>query len=141
DFLPSGLATRAGHGAWAIQPDSRGTLWVGGDFTHSRNGTGATQWNGGFFRLGAGDSQAPTTPGNLATRRTNAGQLELTWTASTDDSGRALTYEVIAGDRVIAVKGGVSAVVDMPTATTNYFVRAVDRSGNRSATTAAQTAP
>ncbi|MBA2456216.1 MAG: hypothetical protein H0V48_06745 [Nocardioidaceae bacterium] len=141
DFLPSGLATRAGHGAWAIQPDSRGTLWVGGDFTHSRNGTGATQWNGGFFRLGVGDNQAPATPGNLATRRTNAGQLELTWTASTDDSGRALTYEVIADDRVIAVKGGVSAVFDMPTTTTNYFVRAVDRSGNRSATTAAQTAP
>ncbi len=139
DFLPEGLATRAGHGAWAIEPDTSGSLWVGGDFTNSRNVAGRTQWNGGFFRLGAGDGAAPSTPRNLASSRLASGQLKLTWEAASDDSGRAPTYEVLADDRVVAVPSGVSAVLDMPAQTTRFFVRAVDRTGNRSATTPALT--
>lgn len=137
DFLPDGLATRAGHGGWAIQPDSNGSLWIGGDFTSSRNVTGRSQWNGGFFRLGAGDDVAPSTPQNLSSSRLASGQLQLSWSAAADDSGKPVSYEVIAEDRVVAAKTGTSAVLDMPAQRTRYFVRAVDRSGNRSATSSA----
>lgn len=140
DFLPDGLATRAGHGGWAIEPDSNGSLWIGGDFTGSRNVTGRSQWNGGFFRLGAGDGTAPSTPQGLSSSTTSNGQLKLAWNAATDDSGKSVTYEVLAEDRVVAVKTGISAVLEMPSQPTRYFVRAVDKSANRSATSPALTA-
>jgi len=33
EFLPDGVVSRLGHGGWALEFDSQGTLWAGGDFT------------------------------------------------------------------------------------------------------------
>jgi trimeric autotransporter adhesin len=137
EFLPDGISTRAGHGGWALQPDSNGTLWVGGDFTASRSQSGTTQWTGGFFRLPQRDHTAPTVPANVVFGVTPTGDVKVNFTASVDDSGRPLSYEVLAEDRVVLIKNGTSFTMPMPATPTRFFVRAIDKSGNRSASTAA----
>lgn len=136
EFVPEGLDTSRKHGPWAIESDNADTIWVGGDFSYSRTSTGATQWNGGFFRLPQRDSTAPTTPSSLTQGRTTGGDLKLSWPAATDGSGVPPLYEIIAGDRVIATRAALSVALPLPDAPTRYFVRAIDKAGNRSASTA-----
>ncbi len=81
------------------------------------------------------DSQAPTTPGSLRVTASAAGRT-LTWSPSTDDRSLSLRYEILRHDRVVAVVTGTSWVDTSTSTTARYFVRAVDPSGNRSATTA-----
>ncbi|MFL6164068.1 MAG: fibrinogen-like YCDxxxxGGGW domain-containing protein [Jatrophihabitantaceae bacterium] len=134
EFYPISLDTRSGIGGWELFPDSNGCLWFGGDFKQgSWTGTGY-QWLGGFGKFCARDSQAPTVPGNLALTPSGTG-VKLSWTASTDNSG-SVRYEVLRGDRVIATTSGVSYIDPAPSYPANYWVRAIDTAGNRSATTA-----
>jgi trimeric autotransporter adhesin len=134
EFYPISLDTRSGIGGWELTPDSNGCLWFGGDFKQgSWTGTGY-QWLGGFGKFCARDSEAPTLPGNLQLAPSGTG-VKLSWTASTDNSG-SVRYEVLRGDRVIATTTGVSYIDPSPTYPANYWVRAIDTAGNRSATTA-----
>jgi len=143
DFYPDGMTTRAGHGAWAIEADSRGTIWIGGDFTGVRNRSGATQWTGGFLRLPQRDTAPPTAPTGLTLRRNaqDPNQLNVNHTASTDSSGRPVAYEIIVEDRVTLVRNAISGTIPIPPAGTRVFVRAIDREGNRSASTPAERSP
>ncbi|MET8168244.1 discoidin domain-containing protein [Streptomyces sp. NPDC005329] len=84
-------------------------------------------------RRGAtGDTQAPTAPANLAFTEPTAGQIRLTWNASTDDT--AVTgYEVYANNSLLAaVAGNVTTYTDNrpATVTVSYVVRAKDAAGN-----------
>jgi chitodextrinase len=134
DFYPIALDTRSGIGGWELDPDSNGCLWFGGDFKQgSWTGTGY-QWLGGFGKFCARDSQAPSVPGNLTLTPSGTG-VKLAWTASTDNAG-SVRYEVMRGDRVIATTSGVSYIDPAPSYPANYWVRAIDTAGNRSATTA-----
>lgn len=79
-----------------------------------------------------GDTQAPTAPAGLGFTEPSAGQIRLTWTASTDNKG-VTGYDVYA-DNVLrrSVGGDVTTWTDsQPTsATVTYVVRAKDAAGN-----------
>ncbi|MET3985011.1 discoidin domain-containing protein [Streptomyces sp. PvR034] len=82
-----------------------------------------------------GDTQAPTAPGSLAFTEPAAGQVKLTWQASTDNVG-VTGYEVYANNALrTTVAGNVTTYTDtQPTsASVTYVVRAKDAAGNRSA--------
>ncbi|MFI6485671.1 CARDB domain-containing protein [Nonomuraea sp. NPDC050663] len=81
-----------------------------------------------------GDTQDPTAPGNLAYTQPAAGQIRLTWTASSDNVGVA-GYDVYANDQFRAsVAGNVLTYTDTQpaNATVTYVVRAKDAAGNES---------
>ncbi|HZK59620.1 MAG TPA: hypothetical protein VFC59_07135, partial [Cryobacterium sp.] len=132
------VSQRAGAGAWALFSDSTGTTWFGGDYNKSYKAGFVSQWSGGFVRFAHNDTQAPTTPSAL-TATVTAGGDALSWGGSTDNRG-SVTYQVLRQDRVIAATPSLTVTVPAAPPGTKYFVRAVDPSGNRSASTAAVTA-
>ncbi|MEV8512084.1 discoidin domain-containing protein [Dactylosporangium sp. NPDC051484] len=82
-----------------------------------------------------GDTQAPTAPGNLAYTQPASGQIKLTWTASTDDSGSIAGYDIYANNSLrTSVAGNVLTYTDSQadSATVSYFVKARDAAGNQS---------
>ncbi|MEU3402100.1 discoidin domain-containing protein [Streptomyces filamentosus] len=82
-----------------------------------------------------GDTQAPTIPANLAYTEPGSGQIRLTWTASTDDTG-VTGYEVYANGTLRATVAGTATTytdTQPATSTVTYRVRARDAAGNRSA--------
>ncbi|QWZ08375.1 hypothetical protein KRR39_00360 [Nocardioides panacis] len=135
DFFPGALKTRSGIGGWELTPDSNGCLWFGGDFTQGSYQSTGYQWLGGFGKFCPRDSTAPTVPGSLAAASATTGGTKLSWTGATDNSG-TVRYEVLRGDRVIATTTGLSYIDTTGATPANYWVRAIDDGGNRSATTA-----
>ncbi|GAB3145398.1 CARDB domain-containing protein [Amycolatopsis stemonae] len=82
-----------------------------------------------------GDTQPPSAPGNLAYTQPASGQIRLTWSASTDNTG-VTGYDVYANGQLRgSVAGNVLTYTDnQPDGTTvAYFVRAKDAAGNQSA--------
>lgn len=130
------VQARAGYGAWGTFFDSTGVLWAGGDFRRSVRAGEVNQWSGGYIRFAPKDTTAPTTPGPITATPGNGGsEATLTWAASTDTSG--VTYEILRDNRVIASTTTTTYTVPITETPTNYFVRALDGGGNRSASTAA----
>ncbi|MEV5867574.1 discoidin domain-containing protein [Streptomyces tendae] len=83
-------------------------------------------------RADTGDTQAPTAPANLAFTEPAAGQIKLTWGASTDNEG-VTGYDVYANNKLRkSVAGDVTTYTDTQPASANvtYFVRAKDAAGN-----------
>ncbi|MFR9800461.1 discoidin domain-containing protein [Streptomyces sp. MS06] len=81
-----------------------------------------------------GDTQAPTAPSGLAYTEPADGQVKLTWTASTDDTG-VTGYDVYADNTLRgSVAGDVTTYTDTQpaTSTVTYYVRAKDAAGNQS---------
>ncbi len=81
-----------------------------------------------------GDTQAPTAPGSLAYTEPAAGQIRLTWNASTDNVG-VTGYDVYANGALrTSVAGNVLTYTDTQPASTavSYYVRAKDAVGNQS---------
>ncbi|HEY0167154.1 MAG TPA: fibrinogen-like YCDxxxxGGGW domain-containing protein [Jatrophihabitans sp.] len=134
EFYPSGLDTRSGIGGWELTPDSNGCLWFGGDFKQGSYQGSGYQWLGGFGKFCQRDSTAPTTPANLRSSTATTG-LKLSWDAASDNSG-SVRYEVLRDDRVIISTTGLSYIDTTGSVPANYWVRAVDNGGNRSATSA-----
>lgn len=136
EFSPM-MRSAEGAGVWASLVDSSGALWAGGDLRSVQTGPTTSAWVGSFTRFPLQDHQAPTRPGTPGATTQSAGQVLVSWTASTDQAG-AVTYEVLRNDRVVATTAATSVVVPgQPT--DRFFVRAVDPTGNRSASTAAVT--
>ncbi|MFF3348872.1 discoidin domain-containing protein [Streptomyces sp. NPDC002779] len=82
----------------------------------------------------AGDTQAPTTPANLAFTEADPGKVKLTWTASTDNVG-VTGYDIYANNVLRgSVAGNVTTYTDTQptTSTVTYVVRAKDAAGNKS---------
>ncbi|WP_181387062.1 discoidin domain-containing protein [Streptomyces sp. Act143] len=82
-----------------------------------------------------GDTQAPSAPGDLAYTEPATGQIRLTWTASTDNTG-VTGYDIYAnGSLLTSVAGDVTTFTDNRPAnqTVSYRVRARDAAGNQSA--------
>ncbi|MER8087339.1 discoidin domain-containing protein [Streptomyces sp. NPDC094048] len=85
-------------------------------------------------RADTGDTQAPTAPTNLAFIEPASGQIKLTWSASSDDTG-VTGYDIYANNTLRgSVAGNVTTYTDTQpaSATVTYFVRAKDAAGNRS---------
>jgi hypothetical protein len=140
EFVPS-MGTRARSGPWELTEDSAGCLWFGGDFNRGSWAGGGYQWLGGFGKLCARDSTAPSAPADLVLT-TRPDGVRLDWTGSSDASG-SVHYEVLRDDRVVATSWSTSYldVTDAGAAEgATYWVRAVDAAGNRSQTTAGSTA-
>jgi hypothetical protein len=81
-----------------------------------------------------GDTQAPTAPGSLAFTEPGAGQIRLTWNASTDNVG-VTGYDVYANGALrTSVAGNALTYTDtQPSGSSvSYFVRAKDAAGNQS---------
>ncbi|HEY3479643.1 MAG TPA: discoidin domain-containing protein, partial [Streptomyces sp.] len=81
-----------------------------------------------------GDTQPPSAPGNLAYTQPASGQIRLTWSASTDNTGIA-GYDVYANGQLRgSVAGTVLTYTDNQpdSATVAYYVRAKDAAGNQS---------
>ncbi|MFE3904867.1 discoidin domain-containing protein [Streptomyces sp. NPDC059153] len=82
----------------------------------------------------SGDTQAPSTPTNLAFTEPASGQIKLTWKASSDDTG-VTGYDIYANNTLLtSVSGDVTTYTDnRPTdQTVSYYVRAKDAAGNQS---------
>ncbi|MFI7675878.1 CARDB domain-containing protein [Actinophytocola sp. NPDC049390] len=101
--------------------------------------TANTQWPAaqvGEFELygpDSGDTQAPTAPTGLALTEPGAGQIRLSWAASTDDVG-VTGYTVYRDGTAVTTVTGTTFTETRPTGTRiEYFVRARDAAGNLSA--------
>ncbi|MEV4636778.1 CARDB domain-containing protein [Actinoplanes sp. NPDC049548] len=103
--------------------------------------TGNTGWPAGqvseleVYGPTTGDTQAPSAPGGLAYMQPQAGQIRLTWNASTDNVG-VTGYEVYANNSLrTTVAGNVLTYTDSQpaSATVAYYVKARDAAGNVSA--------
>jgi chitodextrinase len=131
EFYPSALDTRSGIGGWALDGDSNGCLWFGGDFDQG-SWTGSNyQWLGGFGKFCPRDTTAPSVPGSVKAT-TGSDGVTVNWSAATDNSG-SVTYSVWRDDRVIGTTRGTSFVDPNATYPATYWVQAVDAEGNRSA--------
>nr|WP_281353585.1 fibrinogen-like YCDxxxxGGGW domain-containing protein [Phytoactinopolyspora mesophila] len=132
DFNPI-MRTDRGHGAWGIFGDSNGTVWIGGDFISGLNASGGNQWVGGFARFAQRDTTAPSAPSNLGGQRIDNDTVRLSWQASSSSN---VEYELMRGGQVIFVTPDTT--LEVPSAAGDddrFFVRAVDSTGNRSAST------
>ncbi|MGV2984784.1 fibrinogen-like YCDxxxxGGGW domain-containing protein [Microbacterium sp. AGC85] len=134
DWSPT-LQARAGYGAWGSFHDSTGVLWIGGDFSRSVRAGGTAQWSGGYVRFAPTDTVAPTKPADITAVPASATEMSLTWGASTDSGG--VTYELLRENRVIASTTTATYTVPVTDEPVDYFVRARDAAGNRSASTPA----
>ncbi|MFJ8922962.1 discoidin domain-containing protein [Streptomyces sp. NPDC102415] len=103
-------------------------------FVRARDAAGNVSGNSNTVtRKGdSGDTQAPTAPSGLAFTEPSAGQVKLTWQASSDNKG-VTGYDVYA-DNVLrkSVAGDVTTYTDTQPAgaTVSYVVRARDAAGN-----------
>ncbi len=87
------------------------------------------------FGPAGGDTTPPSAPSNLAFTQPQAGQVRLTWNASTDNVG-VTGYNVYVNNTLRTTVGGtvLSFTDTQPaSATVAYFVRARDAAGNESA--------
>ena len=143
----AGLTMATGKLYWAT-PDgnlhsavfSGGAAQPGTDSIVSGPGAGdGQQWGGnGMFVLstaGAGDTQAPTAPTNLNTTSVTATQVDLAWTASSDNTG-VTSYEVYRnGSLLTTVAGSQTTYSDTSVAPGTFYTYGVfarDAAGNLS---------
>lgn len=132
------MNARKGYGPWAIFTDSTGNVWFGGDLIGVLRANGTSQWVGGFARFGPRDTTAPTRPTALTRTALDAQKLTLSWGGSSDGGG-GVSYEVLREGRVVATTNQTNVTLPAPSGPGRYFVRAIDATGNRSASTAALT--
>ncbi len=140
DWVPQ-VATAYSEGTWALFTDSRGCLWFGGDFNRGAYVGGVAQYLQSFSRFCQRDTTPPSVPTNLNVDLQAAGGPRVTWSASTDNAAGFIGYEVLRDDQVVSnLVYGTSFVDTNAVVGSRYFVRAVDATGNRSATTAVKLA-
>ncbi|MEU4242288.1 discoidin domain-containing protein [Actinoplanes sp. NPDC026619] len=148
----SSFATLKASAGYTFNPASGNSVTI--DFTAAAarfvrlSFTGNTGWPAGqlselevYGAATGGDTQAPTAPGNLAFTQPAAGQIKLTWSASTDNVG-VTGYDVYAnGVLRTSLGAGVLTWTDSQpdTATVAYYVQAKDAAGNVSAASATVT--
>ncbi len=140
DWYPA-IGTSTGEGSWELFADSTDCLWTGGDFNRGSYEGNTPRYAKGFAKFCAEDSTAPAPPSSpIAT--VAGGGVNLEWTASTgDDRGGEVRYEVLKNDSIFASYIGITTFRDPAgTPADRYFVRTMDYTGNRSATTRVFTA-
>jgi chitodextrinase len=88
---------------------------------------------GAITQPSGGDSQAPTTPASLTATAMSSSQINLSWPASTDNTG-VTGYKVYRGGTHIATPTGTSYSNTGLSASTSYSykVSAIDAAGNES---------
>jgi len=139
EFHPTKLKLKGsgGEGPWSLFVDNSGCMWAGGDLL--RPGATAAAYYGGYEKFCDRDTQAPATPPNVRAT-TSANAVTLTWNATTDNSTDPIQYEILRDDPTLGtIVEGVTynrSWTDQNVyGAQRYFVRALDATGNRSATT------
>jgi hypothetical protein len=130
------LSGSGGEGPWSLFFDSNDCMWAGGDLV--RQGASANPYYGGYERFCQRDAAAPSVPNAKATVSGN--DVTLTWPASTDNASTPIEYQILKDDptfgtMVVASTFERTWTESNVVGNTRYFVRAVDATGNRSATT------
>ncbi|HYU85458.1 MAG TPA: discoidin domain-containing protein, partial [Kribbellaceae bacterium] len=139
------FATVVASAGYAFDPGSGNAVTITFGTTTTRyvrlTVTANTGWPAGqlaeleVYGPATGDTQPPTAPTNLAYTQPAAGQIRLTWGASSDNVG-VTGYDVYANGALRAsVNGSTLTYTDTQpdTATVTYTVRARDAAGNQSA--------
>jgi hypothetical protein len=127
---------------YLIDAEAGFEIWQGGQGLATNsfafNATAGTDGGGGS---GAGDTQAPTVPAELATTDTTATSVTLSWQPSTDNVG-VTGYDVYRGTTKVGTATTTTYTdTDLTPATAyDYTVRAVDAAGNASAASNSVTA-
>jgi len=135
------IGSQNGEGSWELFADSTGCLWTGGDFFRGSYDGDTPRYAQGFAKFCAADSTPPAPPTSPTAVAGNSG-IDLAWTASTgDDRGGQVRYEILKNDSVFASYINITTFRDSDgTPSDRYFVRSMDTTGNRSATTRVFTA-
>jgi chitodextrinase len=82
----------------------------------------------------ASDTSPPSKPANLTATAASSGEVDLSWSASTDDVG-VTGYEISRDGSVLTTIGNVTSYADTSVAASTsytYVVRALDAAGHRS---------
>ncbi len=88
------------------------------------------------------DTTPPTTPGNLTATAISSSQINLSWSASTDNVG-VTGYDLYRGSVLAATLGNVTTYSDTglaPSTTYSYYITAFDAAGNVSSDSQTATA-
>jgi hypothetical protein len=149
----STFGTLVASAGYVFNPASGNTVTIDLAATTTRyvrlNITANTGWPAGqisefeVYGPATGDTEAPSTPGNLAYTQPATGQIRLTWNASTDNVG-VTGYDIYANNTLrTSVAGNVTTFTDnQPDGTTvSYHVRAKDAAGNQSGNSNTVTRP
>lgn len=139
------LGVTGGTSTWTTSTGAYSKLTV--SFTTGASQTSAEVYLNGWYGQGTyyaddvtldgpgggTDTQAPTTPGSLASTGKTATSASLTWTASTDNVG-VTGYDIYQGSTKVATSTTTSGTVTGLTPSTSYAfsVRAHDLAGNAS---------
>jgi chitodextrinase len=120
---------------WA-QISADGTTWTNWDYNGSPSTGNDLQF---YFDIAQNDTTAPSTPANLTGTAISASQINLTWTASTDNVG-VTGYKVFRNGAQVGTSATASYSDTGLTANTtySYTVSAYDAAGNNSAQSAAK---
>ncbi len=134
-FTPS-MGSAYTEGVWALHADVDGCLWFGGDTLGGPFVNGRRQYLESFSRFCQRDIEAPSVPTGATSASATGGGVTLAWSRSSDNEPGFVGYEILRNDRVVSDLVYGSSYTD-PTgvAGDRYFVRAVDSTGNRSAST------
>jgi trimeric autotransporter adhesin len=122
------LAT-AGAGIWAVEATSNGCVWFGGAITAA---AGVPQF--GITRLCDGlppDTERPSVPSRPQVAALRSGEVDLTWTASTDNVG-VVGYRLYnqSNDTLVTDVSGTATTLSLPTGPYEMYLRAYDAAGN-----------
>ncbi len=123
-FLPS-LSTTGG-GVWAIEDGGDGCIWFGGAITSA-----ASQPQYGISRLCETDTERPSVPSRPQVDALRPGEVDLSWTASTDNiavTGYRLYNQ--ADDTLAHTVTTNSTTLNLEPGTYTYYLRAIDDAGN-----------
>lgn len=135
NFVPT-FNMRLNQGIWALQADSLGTMWAGGDILSVRTNAQRARWSGGFARFPLADSTAPATPAGFSLSSQTATTATFAWKSVTD-AGGGVRYQVLRDDRTVLSTTANTTTLTVPKGGSNrFFLRAVDGAGNVSASTA-----
>lgn len=130
DFQPA-IATAHGEGPWALTVDSNSCMWMGGDIDRGSFRAGTYQYAAGFAVTCPRDTTPPAPPATLRVSQAPH-EARLTWAPVEDDRREPVAYEVLSDNRVVATTSTTAFVDRGISGPHRYWVRAVDRQGNRS---------
>ncbi|MEU6386812.1 carbohydrate binding domain-containing protein [Streptomyces bauhiniae] len=141
------LGVDGGASTWTSSPSAYSQLSL--SFTTGASQTSAKVYVHGWYAQGSyqaddisldgpggggsGDTQAPSTPGGLASTGKTANSVSLKWNAATDNVG-VTAYDIYSGsNQVLSVSGTTATVSGLsPSTAYTFTVKARDAAGNTS---------